>query len=121
MNFYDVSLTGLIIFASAFASSDMQALPESNGVDEAVEEIVDEVVSGILQLSEQERIRDARMEVCRRAANNSGNFWSLYERAVAKDSTLGPPSEIANRCHFFIGGQLYQVQKRQDEILRQGN
>ena len=117
MKLHKVSIIGYAAIASALVpATNIQVSSESSEINEAVDEAVNEV----LQIIEAERIRDARTDVCRLAASKSGNFWDVYEKAVIQEPSIGPVIEIANRCHFFISGRLYQLNKQREDVIQRG-
>lgn len=114
MKLHEISIAALAMLAGA----PLQSTDQTSAETQSVEATVDDAVADILKFAEEERIRDARTEVCRLAAEKSDDFWEIYEQAVAQDPSIGPATEIAKRCHFFIAGRLYQNQKRLDEMRR---
>jgi len=65
---------------------------------------------------EEDRIRAARVEVCRNAADASGEDWPIYIAAVETDPTIGPEGEIAKVCNIFIAGILYRLGQERKQL-----
>lgn len=115
MNFKDSILLAATLLVGLATSANQQGVQG----EQSLQGTVDQAIAEVLNMGEEERIRDARIEVCRQAAGSSQDSWDIYERAVSKDASLGPAVEIAKRCQFFIAGILYRIQQQKEELRRE--
>ena len=114
MNLFVISIAGLAAVGGVSTYNAGQTEEETRRAEAAA----DHAAAEVFKIVEDKRIQDARTEVCRLAAETSGDFWPVYEQAVAKDPTIGPAVEISNRCHFFFSGMLYITRERLDELRK---